>query len=170
MMVLRVGLALGLGCLGACESAELPAGAKQSAGGRAAVQQEPPKDTRPAEPERAFGAPLTQTQALDVAEVLADPTPHLGKVVQCTGVVARVCERAGCWLELRPTAGGEQGLRVPMAGHAFFVPQDAVGRPASVEGRLSARALGDGERAHLVGEGLKATGPLSLSATGVVIR
>jgi hypothetical protein len=57
-----------------------------------------------------------------------------------------------------------------MARHAFFIPQDAVGRPAKVEGELVARELGAGERAHLEGEGLRAVGPLSLSATGVVIR
>lgn len=105
-----------------------------------------------------------------MADVLADPAPHLGKVVQCTGIIARVCERAGCWLELRPEGGTQEGLRVPMARHAFFIPQDAVGRSARVEGELSARALGAGERAHLESEGLRAVGPLSLSATGVVIR
>jgi hypothetical protein len=105
-----------------------------------------------------------------VGAVLANPEPFLGKVVQCSGVVARVCERAGCWLELRPEGSDREGLRVPMARHAFFIPQDAVGRPARVEGELVARELGAGERAHLEGEGLRAVGPLSLSATGVVIR
>ena len=90
--------------------------------------------------------------------------------MQCSGVIARVCERAGCWLELRPEGSTQEGLRVPMARHAFFIPQDAVGRPAKVEGELTARALGAGERAHLESEGLRAVGPLSLSATGVVIR
>ncbi|HEX6241514.1 MAG TPA: hypothetical protein VFZ61_11490, partial [Polyangiales bacterium] len=65
---------------------------------------------------------------------------------------------------------GADGLRVPMAGHAFFVPQDIVGKSAVVEGRLAARELNEAERAHLTGEGLKATGPLFLEATGVVVR
>lgn len=119
---------------------------------------------------RAFGAKLDQTESVSVSEVLSDPSKYLGSAIQCTGVVARVCERAGCWLELRGESDSQQiGLRVPMAGHAFFIPQDVVGRPARVEGTLTARELGAGERAHLEGEGLKAIGPLALTATGVVI-
>lgn len=124
----------------------------------------------PVPEERSFGAPLSLSDSLDVGQVLANPEPFLGKIVQCSGVIARVCERAGCWLELRPEGSDREGLRVPMARHAFFIPQDAVGRPAKVEGELVARELGAGERAHLEGEGLRAVGPLSLSATGVVIR
>jgi hypothetical protein len=106
-----------------------------------------------------FGAGLKlEGPPVDVATVLSDPKPHLGKVVQCEGTIARVCERMGCWLELKgPTA--EQGLRVPMAAHAFFIPQEVVGR----------RAV-DEARAHLESEGLKSVGPLSLSATSVVVR
>ncbi len=120
--------------------------------------------------ERAFGAPLALQETLGVAEVLSNPAPYFGKIVQCAGIVARVCERAGCWLELRPDGPAREGLRVPMAGHAFFIPQDAVGRPAKVEGKLVARELGAAERAHLESEGLRAVGPLSLTATGVVVR
>ena len=57
-----------------------------------------------------------------------------------------------------------------MAGHSFFLPRDVVGRPAVVEGLLSARELNATELAHLKGEGLAATGPLSLAATSVVVR
>lgn len=121
-------------------------------------------------PERAFGAPLSGSgQPLDVAQVLRDPGPHLNQNIQCEGTIARVCQAAGCWLELQAPGGGE-GLRVPMAGHAFFVPQDIVGKRAVVEGKLAARELLEAERAHLTGEGLKATGPLFLEATGVVVR
>ncbi|MFT3921457.1 MAG: DUF4920 domain-containing protein [Myxococcales bacterium] len=162
--------------LSACEAA--PVASKSEASKSAThesastpVAERPAEPAAPAAAERTFGAPLTQQTAVPVSEVLANPEPLLGKVVQCSGVVARVCERAGCWLELRAEGSpASEGLRVPMARHAFFIPQDAVGRPAIVEGELSARELGAGERAHLEGEGLKAIGPLSLSASGVVIR
>ncbi len=120
--------------------------------------------------ERVFGAGLKQEgPALDVAKVLADPAPHVGKVIQCEGTIARVCERMGCWMELQgPTA--EKGLRVPMAGHSFFMPQDVVGHRAVVEGELTALGLSPEAKAHLESEGLKSAGPLSLAATGVVVR
>ncbi len=104
-----------------------------------------------------------------MAQILAEPQGYLGKTVQAKGVIARVCEKAGCWLELGPKAG-EGGLRVPMADHAFFIPQDAVGRAAVVEGELSGQALSDSHKAHLESEGAKAVGPLALNARGVVVR
>jgi len=120
--------------------------------------------------ERAFGATLSSDgSTLNVADVLRDPAPFLGKTIKTSGVVARVCEKAGCWLELKPEAG-EGGLRVPMAGHGFFIPQDAVGRPAIVEGELHAQALSPSHKQHLEGEGAKAVGPLSLDAKGVLVR
>jgi hypothetical protein len=121
--------------------------------------------------ERVFGEkPKLAGPTVQVAEVLKNPEPYLGQTLQCAGVVARVCENAGCWLELRDAPEQSEGLRVPMAGHAFFIPQDVVGRTVTVEGQLSARPLSDAQRRHLESEGLKAIGPLSLSATSVVVR
>jgi hypothetical protein len=124
----------------------------------------------PAEERRFGAASKLEGEPVDVAQVLAAPQSYLNQNIKCAGTVARVCEAAGCWLELRAAQGDAQGLRVPMAGHAFFVPRDVVGRPAVVEGVLTARELNDAELAHLKGEGLAATGPLSLTATSVVVR
>lgn len=150
--------------LAACQSQ--PPGAEKTSSpdtARRSPQLEPP-------PERAFGAPLSGPgEVVDVAQVLKEPSAYLQRNIKCRGTIARVCQAAGCWLELSGAGGGE-GLRVPMAGHAFFVPQDIIGKSAVVEGKLAARELLDAERAHLTGEGLKATGPLFLEATGVVVR
>jgi hypothetical protein len=131
---------------------------------------EPPTHVASAEPSpQIFGTPANLPGApLDVEQVLAAPASYLKQVIKCRGTVARVCEAAGCWLELRPDSGGE-GLRVPMAGHSFVVPQSIVGKTAVVEGTLSARELSDAELAHLRGEGLKAAGPLFLAATSVTV-
>lgn len=131
-----------------------------------------PESSPRAGPERHFGAPLQSSAApIEVSEVLHNPRPFLDKTIKCAGTVARVCQAAGCWLELRPAGSAEgEGLRVPMAGHSFFVPQDVVGRPAIVEGTLGARDLPQAELDHLQGEGLKAIGPLYLAATSVVVR
>lgn len=156
----------------ACQSPELST-PRASAVGQAAATPAPAAA-------RSFGAPSSVPgEPVDVAEVLKDPSSYLQRSIKCRGTVARVCQAAGCWLELQAPARGEagraaaaggEGLRVPMAGHAFFVPQDIVGKTAVVEGRLAARELLDAERAHLTGEGLRATGPLFLEATGVVVR
>lgn len=158
-------LALALSTAG-CENASSGARATQAASGAAQV----PEAAAPA-PERRFGAASAiEGEPVDVARVLAAPQSYLNQKIKCAGTVARVCEAAGCWLELRGAGQEAQGLRVPMAGHSFFVPRDVVGRPAVVEGMLSARELNDAELAHLKGEGLSATGPLYLAATSVVVR
>ena len=181
-------LAIALMLVGACENtaapqraaqapaeqtqavAAAPAGEAACPHGNACGAGAAPTGTTNAAGERVFGAGLKlQGPALDVATVLKDPAPHVGKVIQCEGTIARVCERMGCWMELQgPTA--EQGLRVPMAGHSYFMPKDVVGRRAVVEGELTAMGLTPEAKAHLTSEGLKAVGALSLSATGVVVR
>ncbi len=120
--------------------------------------------------ERRFGeAPQLAGAPLPVEQLMAAPDAHLGKLVKCEGKVARVCEHAGCWLELQPVGGGE-GLRVPMAGHAFFIPQDAVGHRAVIEGDLRRAELAPTRREHYQKEGMQALGPLALDATSVILH
>lgn len=128
-----------------------------------------PAPAKPAPPVRTFGAPLQNAMpALPVEQVIAAPELLLGKSIACKGTVARVCQAAGCWLELQ-AEGMQEGLRVPMANHAFFIPQDAVGHAAVIEGELKRRELPEAQRAHYQGEGMKAMGPLSLEATSVAL-
>lgn len=128
-----------------------------------------PVPATPSAPARTFGAPLKNaTPALPVDQVMASPDLLLGKAIACKGTVARVCQAMGCWLELQAD-GAQEGLRVPMANHAFFMPQDAVGHAAVVEGTLKRAELPAAQVEHYQGEGMKAVGPLSLEATSVAL-
>ncbi len=128
-----------------------------------------PKPNVPSQPVRTFGAPLANIEPVrPVDVVLADPDQLVGKKIAARGTVARVCQAAGCWLELQ-AEGANEGLRVPMANHAFFIPQDAVGHAAVIEGELKRHELPDAQRQHYAGEGMKAMGPLSLEATSVAL-
>jgi hypothetical protein len=163
-------LVLAVGC-----EASAPAPSAPAASVPAAASPSPPPSTTTstpgaAGPERKFGQGITlEGPVLDVKTVLATPEAYVGKKLKCEGTVARVCERAGCWLELQGETQ-EGGLRVPMAGHAFFVPQEIVGKHAVIEGELTAVGLSPEAKTHLESEGLKAVGALSLSATGLVVR
>jgi hypothetical protein len=154
----------------ACEAA--PKAERTSAERPAAAPQPAVETVQASSPsaERRFGAePRLAGAPIPVEAVLREPDPHLGKSIKCEGTVARVCQAAGCWLELQAAPGGE-GLRVPMANHAFFIPQDAVGKLAVVEGELKRFALPPEQRDHYAAEGMKAVGPLSLEASSVVLR
>jgi hypothetical protein len=164
--VLVLVLVLGAACEASAPAASAPPTVAEAPTASASTSTSAPV----AAAERTFGQGIQLPgPVLDVKTVLADPKPYVGTKLKCEGTVARVCERAGCWLELQgETQAG--GLRVPMAGHAFFVPQDIVGKHAVIEGELTAVGLSPEAKAHLEGEGLKASGALSLSATGLVVR
>ena len=121
--------------------------------------------------ERLFGAAPDRARPLTpLTSILAEPERYRDQVVRTEGRIAQVCQRMGCWIELRE---GEEGpaVRVPMAGHSYFLPRDVVGHRAMLEGRVAMRALSQGEREHLESEGATATASaLSIAATGVVVQ
>lgn len=120
---------------------------------------------------RVFGREMTLTDApTPLASLTGDPRSFADRVVKTEGEIARVCQRMGCWMEIRESAGAAP-VRVPMAGHAFFLPQDVTGRRATVEGRVSVRPLSEGMKQHLREEGAEATElALSIEATSVYVR
>lgn len=118
-----------------------------------------------------YGAPFDDDlPRVDLPDLLAHADRYEGQVVRTEGQVARVCQAMGCWMELREGEDGDP-IRVPMAGHAFFLPKDAAGRRAEVAGRIEVAALDPEQQAHLRAEGAQAASqPVSLTATGVVLR
>lgn len=122
-----------------------------------------------AAPSTSYGTPLDDALPITpLSEIVAEPERYRDQVVRTEGEIARVCQRAGCWMELRAEDG--PAVRVPMAGHSFFLPRDSAGRRATMQGRVSIQELSADVRAHLESEGAQATASaLSIDATGVVI-
>lgn len=129
-----------------------------------------PRPTRVlADGSRLFGAELGEREPVALADITASPDRYAGQVVRTEGTIERVCQRMGCWMELR--AESTPAVRVPMAGHAFFLPRDVAGRSATIEGRVAVQELSADARAHLESEGALATASaLSIDATGVIVR
>jgi Domain of unknown function (DUF4920) len=118
---------------------------------------------------RLFGTALSDRAPTPLADISANPDAFNEQVVRTSGTIERVCQAMGCWMELR--AEGVAPVRVPMAGHSFFLPRDVAGRAAEIEGRVAVRPLTDDVRRHLESEGAVATASaLSIDATGVVVR
>jgi hypothetical protein len=118
-----------------------------------------------------FGAPFAaDVPAVKLSALIAEPSPHAGKIVETEGTVSQVCQAAGCWMELAD-AGSNERVRTPMAGHAFFLPKTVVGKRARVQGRVELIALSQAAKAHLEAEGAQATSStLSLSALAVAVQ
>ncbi|HEX8161926.1 MAG TPA: DUF4920 domain-containing protein [Pyrinomonadaceae bacterium] len=122
------------------------------------------------------GEPLGDAPAVKFADVLKEPAKYEGKRIIVEGVVERVCQAQGCWLELAPEKGA-RGVRVAMKDHAFFVPFDAAGLTARVDGTLGVKTLSKADADHFEGEGAKlkrnpdgTATEVSFVATGVELR
>ncbi|MFK7992404.1 MAG: DUF4920 domain-containing protein [Sandaracinaceae bacterium] len=137
----------------------------------AAAEDEPETEAAEGDEAGTYGeAPDSEMPLTPLAAILAEPAAFRDQVVRTEGQIAQVCQRMGCWMELRE---GEDGpaVRVPMAGHGFFLPRTASGRQAMMQGRVAMRELTPAARAHLESEGAEEThSALSIAATGVVIN
>lgn len=108
--------------------------------------------------------------AASLDDIHASPATFADRSVRTSGVVHRVCQRMGCWMELRSEAS-DLVVRVPMAGHGFFLPRDAAGKHATVEGRVVMQELTAAQRAHYESEGATHTSaPFALHAASVELQ
>lgn len=114
--------------------------------------------------------------AVKLADVLSEPQKYAGKPILVEGVVERVCQMQGCWMELAPEKGA-RGVRVSFGDHAFFVPFNSAGLKARAEGTFAVKVLSKKEVEHLESDGAKierkadgTANEVSFVATGVELR
>ena len=88
--------------------------------------------------ELKLGKPLTQTNALSLAELVAKPDAYVGKTVQVKGKITEVCQAMGCWVVV---TDGQKTMRVQMEEGKVSFPKDAAGKPVIAEGTLSKHSL-----------------------------
>ena len=122
------------------------------------------------------GQKLQGAPAVSLAELLDKPQAHEGKTVLLEGRVRQACQRRGCWMELAPADKGA-GVRVTFKDYGFFVPPDAAGAQARVEGVVQLAELSDKAARHYESEGAQVTrGPdgkareVRLVASGLELR
>lgn len=128
-----------------------------------AVHAEPAAPSAPATTN--FGQPITVAESTALAAIVQHPAQFSGQTVRTEGVVTAVCQARGCWMQI---GDGEQRVHVRMHGHSFFIPRNASGRRARVQGTVE----GGNPNGHCEQEAAEATGQqaaarLELDATGV---
>jgi hypothetical protein len=104
-------------------------------------------------------APTGEAQHLGETFTLASAEP-LGQVlakaqdgeatVRVDGTIAKVCQKKGCWMVVRD---GDLEARVVMKDYGFFVPMDAAGKKASIEGVLKVKVFNEAQAKHLAEDG-----------------
>jgi len=97
------------------------------------------------------GAGIGRAQKVSLVKVIKNPGEYSGKTVLVEGLIVRSCKTEGCWMELA-SATDAKSVRVKFKNHAFFIPLDAAGMRAKVEGVFSVKTLSKAEVDHLVNE------------------
>jgi hypothetical protein len=82
---------------------------------------------------RSFGKPIRSSDAVTLAAVAAAPKTFNRRSIVTEGTVTKVCQEAGCWMAIKD---GAHDALVRMENHAFFLPKDAAGQHARIEGRI----------------------------------
>lgn len=83
----------------------------------------------------SFGAVVDKSSAVDVSVLLASPEQYLGKQITVQGTVEAVCEKMGCWMQLR-VAGDEPAFRIKVKDGDMVFPLSAKGKVAYAMGSL----------------------------------
>lgn len=88
--------------------------------------------TATAATEQFFGDKITAENATPIADLKTLMGDKTELPVKIQASVDAVCQKKGCWMDLK-TAEGET-MRVTFKDYGFFVPKDAAGKEAIVEG------------------------------------
>ncbi len=79
-----------------------------------------------------FGAKITEDGAIALADLKGAMGDKKELNVKVSGEVDAVCQKKGCWMEIKNAAGDV--VRVTFKDYAFFMPMDCAGKTAIVEG------------------------------------
>ncbi|MEM7199848.1 MAG: DUF4920 domain-containing protein [Planctomycetota bacterium] len=120
---------------------------------------------------------VRQGPALPVADVVAAVDKYAGKgQIRVEGEIAAVCQKRGCWMRLET---GDEDLLVKFGDCDRYVPTDAAGRTALVEGELVVEVVSVEERRHMLEDAgdteaaaavAEPSRRLRLNASGAAIR
>jgi len=95
----------------------------------------PATDSSKADSARAmyFGDKINEDGAIALADMKMGDKKEMK--VKLTGEVEAVCQKKGCWMDLKNPNG--ESMRVTFKDYAFFMPKDCAGKTAIVEGVAS---------------------------------
>ena len=122
--------------LAACAKSEAPPPPQATAPATTPAPLEPKAATAEAiKPisQKKYGQPVTETKAATLTDLVKEPTKYADQTVRTEGVVSAVCKSMGCWMEIADSSGQ---AHIKMAGHSFFVPREAHGHRAVVQGKV----------------------------------
>ena len=100
-------------------------------------------------PSGVFGAGVQLGKSIPLETAAKQVKDLHGRTIRVDGLLKDVCRKKGCWTVLRD---GKSEVRVKFRDYAFFVPRDAAGRRALVEGIVTAKTISEAEAKHYAEE------------------
>jgi len=83
--------------------------------------------------QKKFGQPVTEAKTTALTDLTKEPAKFAEQTVRTEGTVSAVCKSMGCWMEIADASGQ---AHIKMAGHSFYVPRDANGHRAVIQGKV----------------------------------
>ncbi|MCC7303174.1 MAG: DUF4920 domain-containing protein [Bacteroidia bacterium] len=125
-----------------------------------------------------FGDSITETDAVPSAGLLAQMNGRDSLNVKLSGKITDVCQKKGCWMEME--IGDGKTMRVSFKDYAFFVPKDASGKTAVIDGYAKIDTISVSDLKHYAEDAGKSkeeiekiTEPeveITYEASGVIIK
>lgn len=125
-----------------------------------------------------FGEKITEDGAMPTDSLKAMMGDKTELACKLTGKVDAVCQKKGCWMELKNADG--TAMRVTFKDYAFFMPKDGAGLTAIVDGMakvevtsvadLKEYAKDDGKSAEDIAKITEPLKELVFEAKGVILK
>jgi Domain of unknown function (DUF4920) len=125
-----------------------------------------------------FGETIQEDGAIPASELMSKLSGKDSLPIKLTGTIMEVCQKKGCWMYM--DLGGDESMRVTFKDYGFFVPKDASGKTAIIDGYAKVDSTSVAELRHYAEDGgaskdsiAKITEPeveIVFEARGVIIK
>jgi hypothetical protein len=93
-----------------------------------------------------YGEVITKKKAISTSGIPAKLQSAETLDMKVKGAILEVCQNKGCWMTL--DMGSGQTLRVTFKDYGFFVPKDAAGKTAWIDGTAKKDIMGVAQLKH----------------------
>lgn len=125
-----------------------------------------------------FGNKISESGAMTSADLVKHMTDKDSANVKFSAVIHQVCQKKGCWMDVELSEGNT--MTVTFKDYAFFVPKDASGKTAVMDGIarkeietvawLKEKAKDEGKSKDEIAAIKDPVSKLTFEASGVIIK
>ena len=95
----------------------------------------------------SFGKEISKKGAISVKKLPEKMEDQETIEIKVKGIVTEVCQAKGCWMTL--DIGDNELMRVKFKDYGFFVPKDATGKTAIIQGVAKKEVISVADLRHL---------------------